>query len=153
MSIIGYARVSSVGQSLEVQQQLLEEAGCEKTFSEKRGGSSTTGRDQLALAVDYLRDGDVIHFKFESSKIFPGTNRDVWVYVPKQHDGKTPACVHVNQDGVQFGAVRLNRDRSAAAGPACDPACRRSPDKVSPLGRVKVTRSGASSIVRSSANG
>jgi enterochelin esterase-like enzyme len=33
------------------------------------------------------------------SKIFPDTERDYWVYVPAQYDGKTPACVMVFQDG------------------------------------------------------
>ena len=45
--------------------------------------------------------GDMIEFTFDQSKIFPGTTRNVKVYVPKQFDGKTPACVWVNQDGVQ----------------------------------------------------
>ena len=48
--------------------------------------------------------GVVTKYTFESSKIFPGTVRDYWVYVPKQYDPDKPACVHVNQDGVQFGA-------------------------------------------------
>jgi gluconolactonase len=48
--------------------------------------------------------GDVTKYSFENSKIFPGTYRDYWVYVPKQYDGKTPACVYVNQDGVQYNA-------------------------------------------------
>lgn len=34
-----------------------------------------------------------------TSKIFDGTTRDYWVYVPKQYDGKSPACVMVFQDG------------------------------------------------------
>lgn len=34
-----------------------------------------------------------------TSKIFPGTVRKYWVYVPAQYDGKTPACVMVFQDG------------------------------------------------------
>ncbi len=34
-----------------------------------------------------------------TSKIFPGTERDYWVYVPKQYDGSQPACVMVFQDG------------------------------------------------------
>src|SRR5882724_825132 len=33
------------------------------------------------------------------SKVFAGTERDWWVYVPAQYDGKTPACVMVFQDG------------------------------------------------------
>ena len=48
--------------------------------------------------------GEVTTFNFEGSKIFPGTRREVAVYVPAQFDGTTPACVHVNQDGIQFNA-------------------------------------------------
>jgi gluconolactonase len=55
-------------------------------------------------ADDPVPKGDVMKFTFDQSKIFPGTVRDYSVYVPKQYDGKTPACVHVNQDGVQFKA-------------------------------------------------
>ena len=51
--------------------------------------------------------GEVISFRFDTSKIFPGTTREVSVYVPKQHDGTTPACVHVNQDGIQFNAPEV----------------------------------------------
>lgn len=59
MAVIGYARVSSSGQSLEVQLEQLQAAGCEKVFAEKRRGTSTEGREQLALALDYVREGDV----------------------------------------------------------------------------------------------
>jgi gluconolactonase len=48
--------------------------------------------------------GELIKFVFEGSKIFPGTTRDVTVYVPKQYDPAKPACVYVNQDGVQWQA-------------------------------------------------
>jgi gluconolactonase len=48
--------------------------------------------------------GEVKKYTFDQSKIFPGTTRDYWVYVPKQYDGKKPACVYVNQDGVQWKA-------------------------------------------------
>src|SRR5207248_5750777 len=48
--------------------------------------------------------GDVTKYSFNQSKIFPGTTRDYWVYVPKQYDPAQPACVHVNQDGVQYNA-------------------------------------------------
>jgi len=46
--------------------------------------------------------GSVTKYEFSDSKIFPGTTRDYWVYVPAQYDGSKPACVHVNQDAVQF---------------------------------------------------
>ena len=48
--------------------------------------------------------GEVTKYTFTESKIFPGTVRDYWVYVPRQYDPARPACVHVNQDGVQFNA-------------------------------------------------
>ncbi|MDX1963151.1 MAG: SMP-30/gluconolactonase/LRE family protein [Pirellulales bacterium] len=48
--------------------------------------------------------GEVRQFQFQNSKIFPGTVRDYWIYIPRQYDGKTPACVYVNQDGVQYNA-------------------------------------------------
>src|SRR5688572_28549676 len=48
--------------------------------------------------------GELIKFEFAGSKIFPGTTREVTVYVPKQYDGTNPACVYVNQDGVQWNA-------------------------------------------------
>jgi DNA invertase Pin-like site-specific DNA recombinase len=58
MAVIGYGRVSSVGQSLEVQRDQLKAAGCDKLFLEKKSGTSTKGRDQLAEALDYVREGD-----------------------------------------------------------------------------------------------
>lgn len=60
MAIVGYARVSSTGQSLELQREQLLQAGCEKLFEEKRSGGSQEGREQLALALDYVRQGDVL---------------------------------------------------------------------------------------------
>lgn len=60
MPFIGYARVSSTGQSLEVQKEQLTAAGCERIFEEKRSGKSTDDREQLALVLDYVRDGDIL---------------------------------------------------------------------------------------------
>src|SRR5688572_4757801 len=34
-----------------------------------------------------------------TSKVFPGTARDWWIYVPSQYDAAKPACVMVFQDG------------------------------------------------------
>jgi DNA invertase Pin-like site-specific DNA recombinase len=57
---IGYARVSSVGQSLDVQLQKLSEAGCTRTFSEKKSGRQFEGRPQLQACLGYVREGDVL---------------------------------------------------------------------------------------------
>ena len=48
--------------------------------------------------------GELLKFEFATSKIFPGTTREVTVYVPKQYDPAKPACVYINQDGLQWGA-------------------------------------------------
>src|SRR5437870_7314304 len=48
--------------------------------------------------------GEVTKYSFDHSAIFPGTVRDYWVYVPRQYDPAKPACVHVNQDRIQFNA-------------------------------------------------
>ena len=48
--------------------------------------------------------GELIKFEFAESKIFPGTTREVTLYVPRQYDPAKPACVYVNQDGVQWNA-------------------------------------------------
>ncbi len=58
MSTIGYARVSSYGQSLDVQLEKLKH--CDRIFQEKQSGRSTDKRVQLALCVDYVRDGDTL---------------------------------------------------------------------------------------------
>lgn len=58
MATVGYARVSSAGQSLEVQQASLADAGCDKIFSEKRSGTGQGGRAELARALEYVREGD-----------------------------------------------------------------------------------------------
>jgi DNA invertase Pin-like site-specific DNA recombinase len=53
---IGYARVSSIGQSLEVQLDKLKD--CDKVFKEKRSGTQTGNRPELLKALDYVREGD-----------------------------------------------------------------------------------------------
>lgn len=44
-------------------------------------------------------EGKVTQMPKWESKIFPGTVRDWWIYVPTQYDAKKPACVMVFQDG------------------------------------------------------
>ena len=46
--------------------------------------------------------GKVTQFKWNTSEVFPGTERDCWLYIPDQYDGKTPAWVMVFQDGGSY---------------------------------------------------
>jgi DNA invertase Pin-like site-specific DNA recombinase len=57
--IVGYARVSTDGQTLDSQQAALVAAGCEKVFSEKVSGAKTD-RAQLAKAIATLAEGDTL---------------------------------------------------------------------------------------------
>ncbi|RKF14488.1 recombinase family protein [Alginatibacterium sediminis] len=57
MASIGYARVSTAGQSLEVQLEALR--GCDKTFKEKASGAKAE-RPKLVTMLDYAREGDTI---------------------------------------------------------------------------------------------
>lgn len=56
---IGYARVSSYGQSLEVQRQKLQEEGCTEIFEEKISALSQK-RTELDNALRTIREGDVL---------------------------------------------------------------------------------------------
>lgn len=60
MQRVGYARVSSVGQSLDVQLEKLAGAGCSKVFSEKRSGRQAENRPELQACLEYVREGDVL---------------------------------------------------------------------------------------------
>nr|WP_319514734.1 recombinase family protein [uncultured Cohaesibacter sp.] len=57
MAVVGYARVSSLGQSLEVQQEKLNAIGADKIFAEKRSGVDTS-RPALKQALEYVREED-----------------------------------------------------------------------------------------------
>src|SRR5438105_4660856 len=57
-----------------------------------------------ARSDDAAEKGEVTKYTFEQSQIFPGTVRDYWIYVPWQYDPGKPACVYVNQDGIQYNA-------------------------------------------------
>jgi DNA invertase Pin-like site-specific DNA recombinase len=57
--IIGYARVSTDGQSLEAQQAALVAAGANKVFAEKVSGT-VADRKALAKAIAALQAGDVL---------------------------------------------------------------------------------------------
>lgn len=59
MATIGYARVSTVGQSLEVQLAELKKTGCTKIFQEKVSAKNAE-RPQLVAMLDYIRDEDVL---------------------------------------------------------------------------------------------
>src|SRR6266700_1403268 len=52
--------------------------------------------------------GELLKLSFNKSKVFPGTVRDYWIYVPAQYKPDKPACVMVFQDGA--GVVKEDGD-------------------------------------------
>lgn len=60
--------------------------------------------DSASVEHKGVPKGEILKFTFENSKIFPGTTREVTVYIPAQYRADKPACVYINQDGVQWNA-------------------------------------------------
>ena len=60
--------------------------------------------DSASIERPGVPKGEVLKFTFDQSKIYPGTWREYWIYVPAQYKGDQPACVYVNQDGIQWKA-------------------------------------------------
>jgi len=59
MAVIGYARVSTDGRTLDSQQSALHPAGADRVFAEKISGA-VTDRKALAKAIAALNAGDVL---------------------------------------------------------------------------------------------
>ena len=69
--------------------------------------ASASAADDYELGPDSLvqegvPQGEVIQGTWESKKVYPGTVRDYWIYVPAQYDKSKPAAVMVFQDGRNY---------------------------------------------------
>jgi DNA invertase Pin-like site-specific DNA recombinase len=60
VAIYGYARASAQDQSTAIQEEALKAAGWDVVRSEKRSGTSTQGRVQLRVILDFIHAGDVL---------------------------------------------------------------------------------------------
>src|SRR5262249_47438513 len=58
MAILGYALVSTNGQTLEIQHEALQAAGCTRVYAEKLSGARADNRPQLDRMLKALRPGD-----------------------------------------------------------------------------------------------
>ena len=57
--LIGYARVSTADQNLDLQVDALRSAGCERIFSDRTSGARAD-RPGMREALDFAREGDVL---------------------------------------------------------------------------------------------
>lgn len=60
--------------------------------------------DDYQLGLDSMPQegvpkGRILQGKWVSEKLYPGTERDYWIYIPAQYDGAAPAALMVFQDG------------------------------------------------------
>lgn len=60
MTMIGYARVSTLEQNLDVQRKALSAAGCNLVLEEHYSGKGMAGREKLDMALAILREGDTL---------------------------------------------------------------------------------------------
>ncbi|MFT3704955.1 MAG: SMP-30/gluconolactonase/LRE family protein [Agriterribacter sp.] len=60
--------------------------------------------DSASVEQAGVPHGELIKGVFNKSAIFPGTSREYWIYIPAQYQPGKPACVYVNQDGIQWKA-------------------------------------------------
>jgi DNA invertase Pin-like site-specific DNA recombinase len=58
--LIGYARVSTVDQNLDLQRDALKRAGCMQIYEDKASGRAKTGRPELDNVLRALRPGDTL---------------------------------------------------------------------------------------------
>lgn len=54
-----------------------------------------------AIRAEAILPGSIKTFSFAQSRIYPGTTREVTVFIPAQYQGTKPACVYVKTDGFQ----------------------------------------------------
>lgn len=66
----------------------------------------TLGPD--SMLQEGVPQGDVIQRHLKNEKFYPGTERDYWIYVPKQYKANQPACLMVFQDAELYLSPDVN---------------------------------------------
>ena len=99
MAKIGYARVSTKDQNLDLQLEALKEAGCEKVYSEHESGIKA--RLELAEAIKYLRKALVV-YRFDR---LGRSLRDLLNIISELHE-----------KGVSIQSLKDNIDTSSTSG-------------------------------------
>ncbi len=100
--LIGYARVSTADQSLQLQLDALKEANCKRVFSDKISGSRNS-RPGLDEALSHLRQGDTLV---------------VWKLdrLGRTVKGLVDLVVDLEKDGINFRSLTDGIDTTTSAG-------------------------------------
>lgn len=102
MAILGYARVSTTDQNLEVQLEQLNAAGCNRIFKEKISGVKRD-RKELAALMDFIREGDMV-VTCKLDRIARSTSHLLEIVEELQ------------EKGVAFKVLNINLDTSTPTG-------------------------------------
>ena len=100
--IIGYARVSTVGQKLDVQLGQLKQAGAVKIYQEKVSGASKD-RPELRAMLDHVREGDTV--------IVTKLDR-----IARSTKDLLDITDMLDKEGVQFKVLNIDLDTSTPTG-------------------------------------
>ncbi len=100
--IVGYARVSTTDQNLEIQLDELQAHGCERIFTDKATGTNTD-RAGLSDVMEFLRDGDTL--VVTRLDRFARSLTDLYAMLEK-----------LTARGVTFHCVRQSIDTATSAG-------------------------------------
>lgn len=63
--------------------------------------------DPATVKVEEKKRGEVLKFNLNDSQIYPGTEREILVYVPQQYKSNKPACLLVCMDGILYDATTV----------------------------------------------
>lgn len=63
--------------------------------------------DPATVPMPEQMRGEIIQFTLDDSYIYPGTERQILVYVPQQYTGDKPACLLVCMDGILYNATTV----------------------------------------------
>jgi len=102
--LIGYARVSTEDQSLDLQTDALNKTGCEKIYTEKISGMKDE-RPELQQLLDYARKGDVL-VVYKLDRLGRSTKRLIEL------------SEELQEKGIELKSVRDNIDTTTAVGKA-----------------------------------
>lgn len=101
---IGYARVSTNDQSLDLQIDALDKAGCEKIYQEKISGMKDE-RPQLNELIEYAREGDIL-VVYKLDRLGRSTKKIIEL------------SEQLEQRGIELVSIRDNIDTTTAVGKA-----------------------------------
>ena len=136
MTLFGYARVSTSGQDLGIQETALRAAGCQTVRSEKKSGGERGARTELQVLLDFLRKGDnlmvtridrlarsmkdlqdIVHeLKGRGSLLRQQSNRSIQARQPEKHFSICWACLQSSRQTFDAnGNLKVSRQRRHGA--------------------------------------